>query len=123
MPLIGLIVAALMFEPLRSGFALESQPCELAANWEQMARGVFNVRHIIGFGTICLAALFTFQKNPIVNASAFTLVFSILLEFQQSFFPTGHCRSWDLPPNLLAVGLANIAYLTFIKLVSSGRNN
>ncbi len=105
-PLTGLVILALAFEPLRSGLVLANQPCEFLTDWETVKSSLHNRRHIIGYGLICLVAAMTFRENRIAKAAIATFLFSVFLEIEQKFFSTGHCRLWDLIPNLLGITLA-----------------
>ena len=111
LPLTVLVVMALSFEPIRSGFVLANQPCELITDWERLQSAVFNRRHIISYGFLCLVAAATFHQNRLVKATMVIFLFSVLLEIEQSFFTTGHCRAGDLIPNLLGIGLAAAIFL------------
>ena len=106
LPLILLVTMALAFEPFRSGFTFDTQSCEVLADWERTKSAVFNARHIISYGILCLVASATLRKNKVVMAVLGTFVFSAFLELEQSFFITGHCRLRDLIPNVLGIGLA-----------------
>lgn len=111
LPLAILVAMALSYEPFRSGFVLANQSCELMTGWERVQSAIFNYRHIISYGILCLVAAITFRQNRVVKAAIVIFLFSILLEIEQSFFITGHCRSWDLIPNLLGIGLAAAIFL------------
>lgn len=109
-PLTILAAMAFMFEPLRSGFVFANQSCELITDWETIRNSVSNPRHVIAYGILMLVAAATLRQNPILKAAIGVFLFSALLEIEQSFFVTGHCRSWDLIPNLLAIAWATIAF-------------
>lgn len=110
LPLIILVALALSYEPIRSGFVLANQSCELMTDWERAQSAIFNYRHIVAYGILCFVAAVTFRQNRIVMATTIIFLFSILLEIEQSFFITGHCRAWDLIPNLLGIGLAVMVF-------------
>lgn len=112
LPLTVLALMALAFEPLRSDFVFANQGCELVTDWGRVKNSIFNLRHIVAYGLLCLVAAATFRQNRLVKAVTVTFLFSIFLEVEQSVFVTGHCRSWDLIPNLLAVGLAAAIFST-----------
>ena len=101
---------ALLFEPIRSGFTLANQACETSTDWQRAFASVFNLRHILSFGLLFLVAAVTLRNNRILKAAIGVLLFSAFLEFEQSFFLTGHCRVRDMIPNILGVGLAAIAF-------------
>jgi len=107
LPLTILVAVALSFEPFRSGFVLANQPCELTTDWERLQSAVFNRRHIISYGILCVVTAVTLRRHRVIKAAIAIFLFSILLEIEQSFFITGHCRSWDLIPNILGIGLAS----------------
>lgn len=111
LPLTILIALAISFEPIRSGFELANQSCEFTLNWERVQSALSNKRHIIGYGSICLVAAVTLRKNRLLLATTGTFLFSVLLEVEQSFFRTGHCRVWDLIPNVLGIVLAAAIFL------------
>lgn len=121
LPLSVLVLLALAFEPLRSGFELANQACEFVTTWERVVGSLFNLRHIIGYGSICLAALVTLQNVRPLKVAVATFVFSVVMELQQSFFITGHCRAWDLVPNLVAVGLALALFALGRKLFAQSK--
>ena len=111
LPLAVLVVMALSFEPFRSGFGFANQSCELTTNWERVQYSVSNYRHVISFGILFLVAAATFRQNRVLKAVVTVFLFSGFLEFEQSFFTTGHCRSWDLVPNLLGISSAAVIFL------------
>lgn len=111
LPLTVLFILAILFEPLRSGFVLADQSCEVITDWERVRNSIFNRRHVISFGILCLVAATTFRKYRVVKAVVAVFLFSAFLEYEQSFFATGHCRAWDLIPNVLGVGLAAAIFL------------
>ncbi len=115
LPIVILIIMALLFEPIRSGFVISNQSCELMTNWESVQNSVFNYRHVISYGILCLVAAATFRQNRVLKAIIAIFLFSVLLEIEQSFFVTGHCRSRDLIPNLLGIGLAAAIFGVGIK--------
>ncbi|MEE9374839.1 MAG: VanZ family protein, partial [Rhizobiaceae bacterium] len=117
LPLSILIVLALSYEPIRSGFVLANQSCELLTDWERVQGAIFNRRHVIAYGLLCLAAAATFRENRILKAAIFIFLFSVFLEFEQSFFITGHCRSWDLIPNILGIGIASAIFLIGVRVL------
>ena len=94
---------AAAFEPVRSGFQFVDQDCEWTVSRELVAASVLNLRHLVGYGAICLIALWTFGLRHLVAVALGTFVFSMVLEFQQSFFATGQCRARDLIPNALTI--------------------
>lgn len=112
LPLIALVALAIAFEPIRSNFAFANQSCEIFSTANQIAGAFLNAKHIVGYGLICLMALFTLRTIPIWQIAFGVLVFSAMMELLQSFFVTGHCRAWDLIPNVFGVGLAVTLFLT-----------
>ncbi len=118
LPLAALVALALSYEPIRSGVVFANQSCELTADWERVQHSVFNLRHVIAYGILCLVAAVTFRNHRVIKAALVIFLFSILLEIEQSFFITGHCRSWDLIPNLLGIGIASIFFLLGVKWLS-----
>ena len=111
LPVAILVAAALAYEPIRSGFTFANQTCDLTANRALIWSAVFNLRHIISYGILFLACAATFRENRIAKAALATFAFSAFIEFEQSFFATGHCRARDLIPNLLGIGLATILFM------------
>ena len=111
LPLTILVGMAMAFEPIRSGFEFAYQSCELLTDWERVLGSVFNLRHVISYGILCLVAAATLGQDQVVKAMVAVFLFSVFIEFEQSFFITGHCRSWDLIPNLLGIGLAAATFL------------
>lgn len=111
LPLTVLSIMALSFEPMRSGFIFADQSCELSTDWERVRGSAFNYRHIMSYGILCLVAAATFRKKRVAKAVVTVFAFSVLLEIEQSFFITGHCRAWDLIPNLIGIGLAASLFL------------
>ena len=106
LPLAIFVAIAVVYEPVRSGFTLANQSRELMSDWERVKGAIFNLRHIIAYGLLCLLLAVTFRNSRLVTAMAVTFLFSILMEIEQSFFTTGNCRLRDLIPNLLGIGLA-----------------
>lgn len=111
LPLVILVTMAIAYEPMRSGFNLANQSCEYFPTASQFTRTFFNVKHIIGYGIICLVALFTVRNIAMWHTVIGVLIFSTTMELLQSFFVTGHCRAWDLIPNTLGIGLALALFL------------
>ena len=103
---IVLVLIAISFEPIRSGFALSDQSCGVLPTYRQLLGAIFNFKHIIGYGLICLLGFHLFDSFSKWGVMAGVLLFSGILELQQSFFETGHCRAWDMIPNFIAVALA-----------------
>lgn len=110
LPLAILVALALAYEPLRSEFTFANQSCELITNWETIRNAIFNPRHIIAYGILFLVAAATLRQNKILKAAIGVFLFSAFLEVEQSFFVTGHCRSWDLVPNMLAITWAAVVF-------------
>ena len=111
LPLAFIATFAVLFEPIRSGFNIANQPCEILPSSNQLAGTFFNVKHIIGYGAICLISLLTTRNNSIWHSIFGVFTFSIAMEFLQRFFVTGHCRAWDLIPNALGIGIAVAIFL------------
>lgn len=111
LPLILLLTLATAYEPLRSGFNFASQSCEYFPTFGQFINSFINVQHIIGYGIISLIALLTLQNVAIWQTILGVLVFSATMEVFQSFFSTGHCRAWDLVPNIIGVSWALVIFL------------
>lgn len=106
LPLILAVALAILSEPIRSSFSIEIQSCEYLPTSTQFSATFFNAKHIIGYGVICLIALFTFQHRTVWFPIVGVFIFSITMEYLQSFFTTGHCRAWDLIPNAIGIGIA-----------------
>lgn len=106
---------ALMYEPVRSGFTFERQSCQVSFDWNQVASRIFNFKHVLGYGVIFLSAVTCFGREKIFYAIVLTFLFSALVELQQSFFSTGHCRLWDLVPNMIGIAFATMTYLAWRK--------
>lgn len=101
-----LVVLAAMFEPIRSGFVLANQACEFFTDQTRVLGSLLNLRHLIGYGVLFLAAAIALRGNRLGLAAIGIFALSIALEIEQSFFVTGHCRAWDLIPNALGIAMA-----------------
>ena len=106
LPLLALVALALLYEPIRADFMQANQACEWRADVSLWIGSFGNVKHVVAYGVLFLAAAITLRGRHLGRAAIGVLVFSALVEFEQSFFVTGHCRAWDLLPNVLGVGLA-----------------
>ena len=119
LPLIVLTFLAMVFEPIRSGFQLESQACEWKTELATLKLALLNFRHVISFGILTLVAAATFKQNQTITVAIAVFMFSAFLEFEQSFFSSGHCRLWDLIPNICGIGIAAILIIVVRKLSSN----
>ncbi len=117
LPLVLVATLAALAEPIGSGFTIDFQSCEFIPTSAQFAATFYNAKHIIGYGTICLIALFTLGGRNIWLPIVGVFIFSIAIEYLQSFFATGHCRAWDLLPNMIGIGLAVVIFLVIRNLV------
>lgn len=116
-PLVLLAGSAVAFEPIRSGFTLADQSCELTAGLQRVVGGIVNPKHLIGYGLIFVAATFALGRGRLASAAIGTFIFSALLEVEQTYFTTGHCRARDLIPNIIGIALAAL----LLRMVGFGR--
>ena len=112
LPLSVLLCLAVSFEPIRSSFNFANQPCEFIPTTSQLIASFSNLKHVVGYGLICLTALLTMRNKPIWHIAISVLVFSATMELFQSFFVTGHCRAWDLIPNVIGIVIAIVLFQT-----------
>ena len=108
MPLLLLILIALIYNPLVSNFVIANQECRALTDIDTVLASFINFRHIIGFGVIYLIAVLTFVVHRMIHAVIIVFFFSFLIEIEQSFFIEGHCRAWDLIPNLVGISAASV---------------
>jgi len=107
-----LATVALSYTPLRSAGRLRGTAvCELSAPLSVWCMGIYNVRHIISYSLLCLAATTCFSKHTLLKAVLLTLAISVVVEMEQAFLNDGHCRVRDMLPNLFAVSLAALVWL------------
>ena len=102
-PLLALAIVALVFEPIRSKLSLANQSCELVFSFHALLSAIFNFRHILFYGLLSLIAVIQFRDISVWKLCLSVLLFSALIEYEQSFFNTGHCRLRDLVPNMLGI--------------------
>lgn len=112
LPLFVVLCLAVSFEPIRSRFEFANQSCEFVPTVSQLIASFSNLKHVIGYGLICLTALLAMPGKPIWHIAIGVLVFSASMEVFQSFFVTGHCRAWDLIPNVIGIVLAIVLFKT-----------
>ena len=111
LPLAVVVLMAITFEPIRSEFTLANQPCEFIPTGHQFTAAFFNLKHTVGYGVICLLAIVTMRSVSVWRVVLGVLFFSAFMELFQSFFSTGHCRLWDLIPNLIGIASALALFL------------
>lgn len=85
------------------GFSFADRSCEPTRQWETARSSILDRRHLIGHAIVFLVAALALGRDRIATAAAATFPFSIPLEVEQSFFATGHCRAWDLIPNIVGI--------------------
>jgi hypothetical protein len=108
-----LATIGLSYTPLRSaGTSRGATVCEFSAPLSVWCMGVYNVRHIGSYSLLCLVATGCFSKHRLLKAALLTLAISVVVEIEQALLNDGHCRVRDMLPNVLAVSLAALVWLT-----------
>ena len=119
-PLVLLSILAVAFEPVRAGLVFENQGCDWSVDQGRLADALFNPRHLISYGLFVLLAAVAFPKARLLAISAAVLIFSALLEVEQSFLATGHCRLRDMVPNVIGIAVAATAIFIVRRLRRAG---
>ena len=99
---VAFIIVALLYFPMKVGFALDPRPCEWTFGLYLAGVSLTNFPHIILFA---LFFLLTSRQFDMSKWSSFgwamlcTIGFGLLLEFMQGISGDGHCRIRDLIPD------------------------
>ena len=96
-----------LFLPLKSGFLLDPQRCEVLTSPKYILLSFTNYKHSILFGLLTFIAWANLNEpRRLLKALAILVGFTLILETEQALFNAGHCRLRDLLPNLVGFGLA-----------------
>ena len=106
-----LAMLSLAVTPLDSKFRLANKTCEVRPALTMLLPSLFNPKHILAFAVLAAIASLGMQRRPALRAWLLVMLLSAVIEIEQLFFVSGHCRVRDLLPNLVAatvgVGVAH----------------
>lgn len=116
LPFIALSIFALTVTPVKSGFEFSLKGCGIVPHGEQLSAAFTNYRHLVSYFVLFLSAAFAFGRSRLRAAAIATFALTLLVEFEQAIMMDGHCRTWDLIPNAIAImaGLLVSAAVAFI---------
>jgi hypothetical protein len=110
------VLLGLLFFPVRVGFRLDPQPCELAINIPLAIHSLTNYAHIV---LLALFFLMTSAQLHMSNWSAFawaalaTIVMGMMVELAEAVTGKGHCRLRDLIPDAAGILLGSVIVLVW----------
>lgn len=113
---IGYVVCAALWIPARAGFHGVWRPCEWHVPLAMAVHSLTNYPHIILFAIFFVMTWIQFRDRPVFAfaiATVAVLAMGALVEWEEGFAGTGHCRIRDLIPDsvgaLVGATLAAVA--------------
>jgi hypothetical protein len=111
---VGFILVGLLYFPIKAGFHLNPQPCELAINAQLAMVSLRNYAHIVQFAVFFILSRAQFRGSPLLSTAwAFlaTVIMGALVEIAEGVTATGHCRARDLIPDSVGALLGLVALI------------
>lgn len=102
---VTLAVLSLSITPLQSKFQRADKTCEVRPQLDMLLPSLLNLRHLLAFSVLAALASLSFRRRPALTAWLVVLFLSALIELEQLYLTSGHCRVRDLLPNIVAATL------------------
>lgn len=99
---LSFIVLGLLYFPVKVGFRLNPQPCEIMFSVRLAFHSLTNYPHIVLFALFAVMTIAQFRAynwRVCVWTMVITIIMGVLVEVAESVTATGHCRSRDLIPD------------------------
>lgn len=120
----GLFVAlGLLYFPVKAGFHLNPQPCQMALDLPSAIQSLQNYAHIVLFAFFFVASRAQFRmgtRPAFLRAAVATVTMGALVEIAQGVTGTRHCRARDLIPDALGIPLGMAIVMTWERYASAG---
>jgi hypothetical protein len=115
---VAFIVLGLLYFPVKVGFQLHSQPCEVSLDVPLAIFSLNNRAHIVmftGFFILTVAQLNDVSRSSLAWAGLATIVMGMLVEIAEGVTGLGHCRVRDLVPDSAGAVLGAIGVVAWTR--------